>query len=289
MNNFFERSLADVENRLGELTDGFNCTERLKQAMTYSLMACGKRLRPLLILTAANLAGLRHDEVLDMACAVEMIHTYSLIHDDLPSMDDDALRRGKPTSHMVFGEAMAILAGDALLNEAHKLLIERYAGNAAGARAALEISRAAGKDGMINGQVLDITHEGSPVSLETLKMIHAGKTGALIAASLTAPYLLAGKTPEEVRTIRQIGENIGVMFQIQDDILDVTSDAKTLGKTPGKDQRDAKNTYVSLLGLPESRRLIDEYYRGTLELISMAAKEHSLLTELLNIILKRSK
>ena len=289
MNNFFERSLEDVENRLEELTSRFECTDRLKQAMTYSLMAGGKRLRPLLILTAAKLAGLRHDDVLDMACAVEMIHTYSLIHDDLPSMDDDALRRGKPTSHMVFGEAIAILAGDALLNEAHKLLIERYAGNAEGARAILEISRASGKDGMINGQVLDITNEGSPVNLETLKMIHEGKTGALIAASLTAPYLLAGKTPEEVRTMRQIGENIGVMFQIQDDILDVTSDAKTLGKTPGKDQRDDKNTYVSLLGLPESRRLIDEYYQRTLELISMAAKEHSLLTELLNIILKRSK
>ncbi|MFB0917642.1 MAG: polyprenyl synthetase family protein [Clostridiaceae bacterium] len=289
MNSFFESSILKVEKRLDEISSGFTCESELKDSMRYSLLANGKRLRPLMVLISAELSGMDSSSVLDMACAMEMIHTYSLIHDDLPAMDDDDLRRGKPTNHVVFGEAMAILAGDALLNEAHRLLIDKYSGTINGRNAVLDISEAAGKDGMINGQVLDILSEGKNIDMEVLKKIHKNKTGALIRASLTSPFYLAGKSGEEIKPMKNIGENMGLLFQIQDDILDATSDAKTLGKTPGKDERDNKVTYVSLIGLTRSKDLVESIYDDIVSTINNHFGEGSLLMDLLDMIMSRNR
>ncbi len=278
---------ALIEAELARLTAAFTCPPALAAAMSYSLLAGGKRFRPLLVLASAELAGLPDEQVLPMACALEMIHTYSLIHDDLPAMDDDELRRGKPTSHVVHGEAMAILAGDALLNEALRLLLATYGGTPRGAAAALAIAEAAGKDGMIGGQVLDLAAEGHPVDLAGLEAIHRGKTGALITASLTAPQLLAGVDPVRVEELRSFGECLGIFFQIQDDCLDVEADAARLGKTAGKDARDEKSTYVSILGLAASKARLAAMEADLLAFASRVAAPEQLLPAILEIFARR--
>ncbi len=280
--------LIRIETRLSQLAEAFQGPPRLKEAMSYSLLSGGKRIRPLLLLASAEACGLPEAEVLDMACALEMIHTYSLIHDDLPAMDDDDLRRGRPTSHKQFGEAMAILAGDALLNEAMLLLMERYGGTRSGASAITAIARAAGQDGMIGGQVLDIQSQGQAIDLATLKEMHANKTGALIRAALTSPWRLAGKSEEEIRKMEALGTELGVMFQIQDDVLDVESDAQTMGKTVGKDARDHKSTYVSILGLNESKQLTKDIYERVIHSISEIGPGGTQLKELADLVYRRN-
>lgn len=255
-----------IEAALRFQTEAFTCPAALQEAMAYSLLAGGKRFRPLLVLGAAERCGLSQDEVMPMALAMEMIHTYSLIHDDLPAMDNDDLRRGKPTSHKVFGEALAILAGDALLNEALLLLMSAYGGTPNGARAMVELARSAGKDGMIAGQVLDIQSEGQVIDLPALEEMHRNKTGAIITSSVTAPCLLAGCSKTEVEAMRSLGHKLGLMFQIQDDILDVESNQETLGKSVGKDARDEKSTYVSLLGLEQAKIRLEELRRDLFRL-----------------------
>lgn len=250
-----------VEAALIDFAKDIQGPERLKEAMAYSLLAGGKRIRPCLCLASGEALGLTSDQLLPMAVALEMIHTYSLIHDDLPAMDNDDLRRGKPTNHVVFGQAMAILAGDALLNEAMFLLMKHYGGTVPGAEAMTYIAQRAGSQGMIGGQVLDIAAEGKTISLEELKTLQAGKTGALIQAALAAPALLAQADTETMDRLECMGLTLGLLFQVQDDVLDVESDEATMGKTMGKDQRDEKSTYVSLLGLDESKQLIDRYYQ----------------------------
>ncbi len=227
------------------------------RAMRYSVMAGGKRLRPILVIAGAEAAGGRLETVLPTACALEMIHTYSLIHDDLPAMDDDDYRRGRLTSHKVFGEAMAILAGDALLTLAFRLVAENAA-LVADPRVicavVAEIATAAGTGGMVGGQVVDIESEGKPVTAETLDYIHTHKTAALIRASLRAGALLAGATPAALAAITTAGERLGLAFQIVDDILDVEGSLEELGKTAGSDERKQKATYPALHGLDASRR-----------------------------------
>ncbi len=242
----------------------------LTNAMRYSLLAGGKRLRPMLVLGAAEACGERlglsaDDAVrlaLPAACAIELIHTYSLIHDDLPSMDNDTMRRGRPTSHVVHGEAMAILAGDALLTEAFALLSREPLEDAAVSGGVLErrrlqvvrvIAEAAGPAGMVGGQVLDMEAAGS--DRESLRAMHARKTGALIRGSAVAGALMAGGDEETTRAVDAYGESIGLAFQIVDDILDVEGASADLGKTAGKDAAAGKPTYPSLYGLSESRRL----------------------------------
>ncbi len=268
---------AHIEAALASCLD-LQCPARLKEAMTYSLLAGGKRFRPLLVLASAQLAGLEEEQVLPMACAMEMIHTYSLIHDDLPAMDNDDLRRGKPTSHKVFGEAMAILAGDALLNEALLMLMKHYGGTPSGAAAMAAIAASSGKDGMIAGQVLDIQSQGQPIDLTTLEEMHRNKTGAIITSSLTAPLLLAGSSGETVRAMREFGQTLGIFFQIQDDILDVESDARTMGKTVGKDARDEKSTFVSILGLDASKQRLKEL-DGKLRAFALARGSNATLLQ----------
>jgi geranylgeranyl diphosphate synthase type II len=240
----------------------------IHRAMRYSVLAPGKRLRPILVIAGAEAVGGRADLVLDTACALELIHAYSLIHDDLPAMDDDDYRRGRLTSHKVFGEAIAILAGDALLTLAFRLI----AGNAARVATptvlgsvVAEVADAAGTDGMVGGQVVDIESEGKTISPEMLDYIHLHKTAALIRVALRVGAVLAGGRAEVVDAISRAGQALGLAFQIVDDILDVEGNLAELGKTAGSDERKQKATYPSLHGLAASkaraRDLIEETKR----------------------------
>ena len=230
----------------------------IHQAMRYSLFAGGKRLRPALVLLAGESLGGSVKDFLPIAAAIEMIHTYSLIHDDLPCMDNDDFRRGKPTNHRVFGEALAILAGDALLTAGiHQVSQSSYAPEI---RCELisRFTEAIGTQGMIGGQVLDILGESRTLDRVELEQIHAMKTAALIGFSACAPAIILQKGPETERAFAIYGESIGLAFQIIDDILDVEGTTQTLGKTAGKDQNKGKATYPSILGMEESKRLAED-------------------------------
>ncbi|MDD4297496.1 MAG: polyprenyl synthetase family protein [Ruminiclostridium sp.] len=234
----------------------------LVQSMAYSAMSGGKRIRPVLSLATAKMLNGSVEKVMPIAASIELIHTYSLIHDDLPAMDNDDLRRGRPTNHIVFGEAMAILAGDALLNEAFELLFKTSLSSGVGmeqaVKASLVIAEAAGRSGMICGQVLDEESEGREISAEALKQIHHKKTGALIKACIVAPSILIGTSDEEVDALSQYADAIGVAFQIKDDILDVVGSADELGKPIGSDAKNLKTTYASLYGLDGAKRMLSE-------------------------------
>ena len=252
------------------------CPEPLHRAMWYSLEAGGKRLRPILTLAAAETVARGPDRgtvamtaALPAACAIELIHTYSLIHDDLPSMDNDSLRRGRPTNHIVHGEAMAILAGDGLLTEAFALLAAEPPDAALSARkirAIGAIASAAGACGMVGGQAIDLLAVGSATTFtgESLQEMHACKTGALIKASAVVGAIMGGATDEVVRAIEEYGRHVGLAFQIVDDILDVEGDPHHLGKTAGKDAKAAKPTYPSIYGLEASRRMAAERHASAL-------------------------
>lgn len=230
----------------------------ISRAVRYSVFAGGKRLRPILALAAAETVGGEIEDALPGAAAVELIHTYSLIHDDLPAMDDDSLRRGKPTSHVVFGEAVAILAGDALQTHAFHVLAdppgECRAPAASKLRALAVLADASGAKGMVGGQVADLEAEGSPVDANRLEFIHRHKTGALIRASAEVGAILGGGSEEHVRELSRYGESIGLAFQIIDDILDLEGSADSLGKSTGKDEKAGKATYPRVHGLEEARR-----------------------------------
>jgi geranylgeranyl diphosphate synthase type II len=231
--------------------------ETLHRAMRYSVFAGGKRLRPVLVIAGAEAVGGRPDDVMPTACAVEMIHTYSLIHDDLPAMDNDDFRRGVPTNHKVFGEALAILAGDALLTLAFRLLADNVPSASNGPRlrdVLVEIADAAGSPGMVGGQVADIECEGKPADAEIVDYIHTHKTAALIRASIRAGAILSGATPAQLDALGVVGGALGLAFQIMDDILDVTATTEELGKTAGKDQAQQKATYPAVHGIEASRR-----------------------------------
>lgn len=257
-------------------------TKTIYAAMSYSLEAGGKRLRPTLMLMFAKLLELPEKEAMPFACALEMIHTYSLIHDDLPAMDNDDLRRGKPTNHKVFGEAMAILAGDALLNLAAETVSKaEYSIPAGRVLAALnELFAASGAKGMIGGQVIDIESEGKDVSLETLKKLHLLKTGALIRAAGRIPAALAGADGEQLAAITAYCENLGVAFQIRDDLLDVYGSTEELGKKVGSDEANHKTTYVSLCGLEKSEQLVEEYTKQAVAALDIFGGRAAELKEL---------
>ena len=234
--------------------------KRLYDAMNYSIFAGGKRLRPMIMMMTAKMLGKSVDTVLPFACAMEMIHTYSLIHDDLPAMDNDDLRRGKPTNHKVFGEATAILAGDALLTKAFEIAAE-YGGKCAPSdrviKAIAYLAAAAGSEGMAGGQIIDIF--GGLADLETLKNMHALKTGALIRASGVIGAILSGADDSQQEAIDSYCYNLGIAFQIQDDILDVSGSEEILGKPIGSDAENNKSTYVTLCGLDRAEQLQREY------------------------------
>jgi geranylgeranyl diphosphate synthase type II len=249
---------AVVNARLEALMELMCEPGTLKDAMGYSLAAGGKRLRPALCLMTANLFG-DASKALDIACALEMIHTYSLIHDDLPCMDNDVLRRGKPTNHVVFGEAYALLAGDGLLNLAFEVMLESALQNAGDGldyvSAIRVIANASGVKGMIEGQACDIAFEGQEINEEVLQHIHKRKTGAMIRASILSSAALFRAHEAEQKALTTYGENIGLVFQIVDDILDEVGDAGLLGKSVGKDADTGKQTFARIYGIEESRRI----------------------------------
>ena len=230
---------------------------RVVEAMHYSLFAGGKRLRPILCLAAAEAVGGAPSEVLPAACALEMIHTYSLIHDDLPAMDDDDLRRGQPTCHKQFDEATAILAGDGLLTEAFRIAADAASQQEGREAVWLEVIRllaaAAGYQGMVGGQMLDLLAEGREVTLKELETIHRAKTGALLTAAVRSGALLGGGSRADVTRLTGYGEKFGLAFQITDDLLDIEGEAVEMGKTPGMDAQRGKATYPALLGLEKAR------------------------------------
>lgn len=238
----------------------------LHAAMRYSLLARGKRIRPLFCIAGAEAVGGEGQAVLPMACALEMLHTFSLIHDDLPAMDNDDFRRGVPTSHKKFGEAMAILAGDALETLAFGTIARYQQGDpAAVVRVMALFAEASGSLGMCGGQVDDMEHEGQPVTLETLRHIHARKTGALLTVALQTGALLSGATLAQEAALTAYGSHIGVAFQIVDDILDVTGDEAAIGKPVGSDVKNDKATYPKLVGLAASERMAQEAVASALD------------------------
>lgn len=249
---------AYVENYLSTCLHNRNIPLRLLDSMEYSLLAGGKRLRPVLCLAVAAMFGAKKEQVMPFASAIECIHSYSLVHDDLPAMDDDDLRRGKPSNHKAFDEATAILAGDGLLTEAFVLMTETAKNiPAASVLTALNtMATAAGSGGMVGGQQLDMNFTGrDDVSLEELQTMHAMKTGALIRCSCESGAILGGASTEDLDRIRTYGANIGAAFQIVDDILDETGTEEELGKPVGSDIEQGKNTYPSMLGIDKSREL----------------------------------
>jgi len=305
LHSYFKSRRKLVEQALNRLLDGAEVEPALiHEAMRYSIFAGGKRLRPVLVLAAAECCGARPETALPTAAAMELIHTYSLVHDDLPAMDDDDLRRGRPTSHKVYGEAIAVLAGDALLTKAFELI----AGNAKIRPVKPQIipnlialvSRGAGTFGMIGGQVMDIQMEGgswlrkgrlppSAAKARTeriLKSIHQRKTAALIRTSLQAGALLAGATPRQLSRFGDYGEKIGLAFQIADDVLDVVADKKKLGKR-GSDAKNQKLTFPALYGLEPSRRRALALVEEAKKALQPFGHRAQVLKQLANYIVER--
>lgn len=236
--------------------------EVIREPMAYSLLAGGKRIRPILVLLSCRACGGSDDDALPAACGVEMIHTYSLIHDDLPAMDDDALRRGRPTNHVVFGDGMAILAGDALLTEAFTLIAASTPRRERVAAIVEVLGRAAGPIGMVGGQALDLTSDGMQVSAERLAEIHRLKTAALFAASARIGAEAAGASADTARILEEYGLQLGLAFQAIDDVLDVVSSADVLGKTAGKDEKQDKLTSIVVHGVDGAREQAQRYSKA---------------------------
>lgn len=266
----------------------------LAEAMDYSLMAGGKRLRPLLVTEVYKMLGGKQEEVLPLAAAMEMIHTYSLVHDDLPAMDDDEYRRGKKTTHIVYGEANAILCGDALLNRAMEVGLQVFDRRGLGvqtanAAAALQyLFRSSGIQGMIGGQVLDLYYEGRQADLETLTRLHEMKTGALIRSAFVVPALLCMGAGETADRLEECGQKLGLAFQIQDDILDVIGDEQALGKPLHSDEKNGKSTFVSLLGLTEAQRRVQALSADCLQILQDLPYGTDFLEELVTWLIHRT-
>lgn len=280
MNNMIE----EVNERLKEILSQYR-PGLVKEAMTYSVMAGGKRLRPLLFIQTLRAYNVDYHKYIDIACAIEMIHTYSLIHDDLPGMDNDDLRRGKPTCHKQFDEATAILAGDALLNESMNVIIRMDLDDALKVEVLRYLYNASGLGGMIYGQQQDMYFETHTATLDELQAIHHDKTGALISVPMKIAGLIAKK--EDADKLENIGFKLGLAFQIQDDILDVTSTTETLGKKVGSDIANHKSTYVSLIGLETSQKRVEELFEECLADVYGLQLNHGLMIELFQIIMKR--
>ncbi len=278
------------ESNLKKFIDTFNYYPRLGEAMKYSLNAGGKRLRPVLMLRCAELVGLPEANIMPLAISIELIHTYSLIHDDLPCMDDDDLRRGKPTNHIVFGEDMAVLAGDGLLNLAMETALSGL--NSDNCKNYINgvkmLFSSSGSDGMIGGQAIDILNTGKFQSIEELKVMHSKKTGALFTASCLCPALISGANDDIINCLREYSKYLGLLFQIKDDILDVTGNEKELGKTIGKDEANHKSTFVSHMGLAQSIKYLKEIALDAKKPIECFGEKGDFLRDLIEYILERN-
>ena len=275
---------------LNELRRTESLDKNLMRAMEYSLMSGGKRLRPILLMAAADVISGNGEKFITVADALEMIHTYSIIHDDLPAMDNDDYRRGKFTNHKVFGEGLAILAGDALLTLAFEVVLRQRGVPDEVLLAVLrEISIAAGMAGMVGGQALDLQSEGVQIDLTTLRLMHMGKTGTLFRAAICSGAILAGANEVQLENLTRYAANFGLAFQITDDILDVTGDVRLLGKPVGSDAKNNKATYVSLTSLDAARQLAQAAVEDALHALENFGSEANFLRELVQYLLTREK
>ena len=286
--------VAEIENILLTYLPDKACEQAvIMEAMEYSLMAGGKRLRPMLMKETFELFGGTGAIVEPFMAALEMIHTYSLVHDDLPAMDNDEYRRGRKTTHVVYGEAIGILAGDGLLNYAFETAakaFELFPERSLQIGKALQVlAKKAGVFGMIGGQVIDVENAGKPIAKEVLDIIYELKTGALIESAMMIGAILAGATCEEVDAVEQIASNVGKAFQIQDDILDVTSTAEVLGKPIGSDEKNEKTTYVTLFGVDGAKEYVENISNEAIEILKGFESQNPFLEELLKKLIHRDK
>ncbi|MGF2617022.1 polyprenyl synthetase family protein [Rossellomorea aquimaris] len=286
--SFMEKYKALVETKLDELVAGLQAPEKVKESMAYSLQAGGKRIRPVLLF--ATLHAFRKDPVigLEAAAALEMIHTYSLIHDDLPSMDNDDLRRGKPTNHKVFGEATAILAGDGLLTYSFEVLsgIKGVSPEKI-VRLVSLLAKSAGPEGMVGGQAADMEGENKTLTVEELQYIHKNKTGRLLVFSVMAAAILADASESQVELLEEYASHIGLAFQIQDDILDVEGREDKMGKRVGSDENKFKSTYPALLTLGGAKEKLGGHLQKAKSALSSSDLDHGLLVEIADMIASR--
>ncbi|MDD6135302.1 MAG: polyprenyl synthetase family protein [Selenomonadaceae bacterium] len=280
-----------VESALaGELNKKSPLDKTLMESMEYSLMAGGKRLRPVLLMAAADALRADGTKFLKTGLAIEMIHTYSLIHDDLPAMDDDDYRRGKLTNHKVYGAGMATLAGDALLTLAFEVMLRQDGVDAETlVKVVREMSVAAGPDGMVGGQALDMESENKQIDMNTMRLVHMGKTGALFRAAIRSGAILAGATEAQLAALTEYADKFGLAFQITDDILDVIGDASVIGKPVGSDEKNHKSTYVTLTSLEEAKKMAQETVEEAVAALKDFGPEADFLRDLVSYLVDRNK
>jgi geranylgeranyl diphosphate synthase, type II len=289
LNVFFDNHLPAIERNLMQLVEKIHAPNELKESMLYSLKAGGKRVRPMYVVAVADIYGISYEDAYTVGAAVEMIHTYSLIHDDLPCMDDDSMRRGKPTNHIVYGEALATLAGDALNTLAFGVLARMNISAEKRIELVNMLSVAAGAEGMVGGQILDIEGEKRHLGLKELENVHKNKTGALLRFSIEAGAVLANASAEDRAALVDYGHHIGLAFQIQDDILDIIGTSEELGKTAGKDVASEKSTYPSLLTLDGAREKLENHYNFAIAALQKVSVDTALLANFAEYIVKRNK
>ena len=291
MKEYMQRKAALVNKELsGIYEEKTALNETLAKAMNYSLMAGGKRLRPILMMAAADAVGADGEKFVHIASSIEMIHTYSLIHDDLPAMDNDDYRRGRLTNHKVFGEGVAVLAGDALLTMAFEVVAEDEAVSVEKRlRIVQEMSHAAGPEGMVGGQVIDLESEGKHISMDVLRRMHAAKTGALFCAAIRSGAILGGADEAQLEALTHYARQFGLAFQITDDILDVVGDEAAIGKPVGSDEKNHKSTYVTLGSLESAQQLAQQAVDEAVGALADFGQEADFLRELVGYLLTRKK
>ncbi|HHY2672685.1 (2E,6E)-farnesyl diphosphate synthase [Bacillus toyonensis] len=288
---FLKESKTFVEEKLVSYANELQCPNVLREAMAYSLEAGGKRLRPLLLFATLQAFGKERNLGVGAACALEMIHTYSLVHDDLPCMDDDDLRRGKPTNHKVFGEAMAVLAGDGLLTYAFQIVMayeQKEISAEKKVRLVLELAKAAGPEGMVGGQVADMEAEGKQLTIDELEYIHKHKTGKLLEFAVLAGAILSNATKEQEEKLLEFAKNIGLAFQIRDDILDVEGTEEEIGKPIGSDVSNEKSTYTTLFTVDRAKNILEETIAKAKDAISTLQLQDEYLLSICDLIAKRN-
>lgn len=288
---FLKESKTFVEEKLVSYANELQCPNVLREAMAYSLEAGGKRLRPLLLFATLQAFGKEKNLGVGAACALEMIHTYSLVHDDLPCMDDDDLRRGKPTNHKVFGEAMAVLAGDGLLTYAFQVIMayeQKEISAEKKVRLVLELAKAAGPEGMVGGQVADMEAEGKQLTIDELEYIHKHKTGKLLEFAVLAGAILSDATEEQEEKLLEFAKYIGLAFQIRDDILDVEGTEEEIGKPIGSDVSNEKSTYTTLFTVDRAKDILEETIAKAKDAISSLQLQDEYLLSICDLIAKRN-
>lgn len=288
LTDFLQTRKQRIEEAMPVYIEKLQAPETLKKAMLYSLEAGGKRLRPILVLAVLHTYKQAEDAGIATACAIEMIHTYSLIHDDLPCMDDDDLRRGKPTNHKVFGEAMAVLAGDGLLTQSFSLIVnDPFSSSEKKLRIISELVLSAGAEGMVGGQVADMEGESKNLSLHELQYIHENKTAKLLSFSIISGAILAGAPEEDIEKLRKYAYHIGIAFQIQDDILDIEGSQEIIGKPVGSDTTNEKTTYPSLLTIQGAKEKLSDHIEQAKEFVDSLSVPAELLIQMCDLIAKR--